>query len=259
MALFTDADIVTLDDLLRFEATLVQVASSHAINVETKIHVAIDSIGQRLMLWLLNVGASDPQTINRRVIGLSTIVVTAPLKRWLCLESLSRFFAEAYDLQLNTRFQAKWTEYQSASGDASQMCFMAGLGIVYNALPKPAMPLVSVQDGSIGIESMFIRTAWADNHGNESALSRVNAVLSNTPSTVVVGMAEGALKAPPSAAGWNVYASTTAAGFTRQNVDPIPIGATWQLPDSGLIDGPEPKDGQQPSYYVALSREIQRG
>ena len=37
MALFTDADIVTLEDLLPFEGSLVQVASAHGINVDTKI------------------------------------------------------------------------------------------------------------------------------------------------------------------------------------------------------------------------------
>ena len=40
MALFTDSGVVTLDDLLQFEAPLVQVASSHGINVETKYGTA---------------------------------------------------------------------------------------------------------------------------------------------------------------------------------------------------------------------------
>jgi hypothetical protein len=38
MALFTDAEIITLDDLLPFETSLVQVASSHGINVDPRSH-----------------------------------------------------------------------------------------------------------------------------------------------------------------------------------------------------------------------------
>ena len=126
MALFTDADFVGLNDLLQYEKSLVQIASSHGINVDTKISLASSVISDKLMLWLLGVGASDPQWLNRRVLGLSTVVVTPPLRRWLCFESLSRFFAEAYNVQLNTRFQGKWTEYQQEARNASDLTQMAG-------------------------------------------------------------------------------------------------------------------------------------
>ena len=148
MALFTDAAVVTLDDLLQFETSLVQIASSHGINVETKIRLARDAISDKLLLWLLRAGASDPQYLNRRFLGLSTIVVTPSLQRWLCFESLSRVFAEAYNVQLNTRFQGKWTEYQQEASQAAKLAFMSGLGIVYNPLPKPAMPLVRYKTGA---------------------------------------------------------------------------------------------------------------
>src|SRR5205085_7987640 len=160
MALFTDASVLTLADLLEFETSLVQVASSHAINVDTKINLATDAISDALLLWLLRAGASDPQFLNRRLLGLSTVVVTPVLQRWLCFESLSRFFAEAYNVQLNTRFQGKWNEYRAEANQASDLVFMSGLGIVYNPLPKPAMPLISVQAGSAPALAMFIQAVW---------------------------------------------------------------------------------------------------
>ena len=61
MALFTDPGVVTLQDLLSFEASLGQVASTHGIDVDSKIALAMDAIDERLMLWLLNAGAADPQ------------------------------------------------------------------------------------------------------------------------------------------------------------------------------------------------------
>ncbi|HEY7306510.1 MAG TPA: hypothetical protein VH601_20460 [Bryobacteraceae bacterium] len=259
MALFTDAGIVTLDDLLQFEASLVQIASSHGINVETKVNLAVDAIGDKLLLWLLEVGASDPQFLNRRLLGLSTVVVTSSLHRWLCFDSLSRFFAEAYNVQLNTRFQAKWTEYQNEADQASQMYFMSGVGIVYKPLPRPALPLVSVQDGNSPAQAMFVQTAWVGAAGHESALSPVNGLILNQDSTIVVSMAEGVTGAPTAAAGWNVYASSSENDLTRQNFAPLPIGATWQLPSTGLSEGPNAIGGQTPEFYIRLSRQIRRG
>lgn len=259
MALFTDAGIVTLDDLLQFESSLVEVSSTHSIDVTTKIELATNAVADKLMLWLLTVCASDPQWLNRRVLGLSTVVVTPALQKWLCFESLSRFFAEAYNVQLNTRFQGKWIEYQQASSDAADMVFALGIGIVYDPLPKPGMPFVSIADGTILPQALFIQTAWVDRFGNESALSPVNGLILQGPSSVSVAMNDGPVVAPVAAIGWNIYANAMASNLTRQNSIPLPINAAWQLPAAGLMSGLAPLDGQAPNFYVILSRQIQRG
>lgn len=259
MALFTDADVITLDDLLQFENSLVQVSSTHNIDVTTKINLAISAVGDRLMLWLLQVRASDPQWPNRRLLGLSTVVVTPTLQRWLCFESLSRFFAEAYNVQLNTRFQGKWTEYKQAAGDAADTVFMSGIGIVYNPLPRPGMPFASVTSGTLLPQALFIQSAWVDKFGNESALSPVNGLILEEPSSVSVAMGQTPVVAPPTAIGWNVYASATASDLTRQNSTPLALDTTWQLPAAGVTTGAQPINGQEPNYYIILSRQIQRG
>ena len=259
MALFTDADIASLDDLLQFEAGLVQVASSHGINVDTKIALATNAISDRLLLWLLSVGASDPQWLNRRIIGLSTVVVTPTLQRWLCFDSLSRFFAEAYNVQLNTRFQGKWTEYQTAAQNAAEMVFMSGLGVVYKPLPKPDIPSVAIEAAAVGPPALFVQTSWVDSHGNEGALSPVNGVILDGASTIVVAMSGGTLDAPSAAVGWNVYVGTDDTDITRQNNTPLVIGASWDLPVTGLVEGIQPGNGQQPDFYIQLSRQILRG
>lgn len=259
MALFTDADIIALNDLLQFESSLVQVASSHGIDVDTKINLSLSMASDKLMLWLINAGASDPQWLNRRLLGLSTVVVTPTLHRWLCLDSLSRFFAEAYNVQLNTRFEGKWTEYQQIASDASDLTFMSGIGIVYNPLPKPGMPLITPGTGNARAQAIFVQTAWVDVQGNESALSPVNGVVLDGASNLTVAMPAGSVLAPSGAAGWNVYASTAEDDLTRQNIAPLTAGGTWQLPSSGLMNGPVPLNGQQPNYYITLSRPVQRG
>lgn len=259
MALFTDSGVITLDDLLQYETSLVEVASSHGINVDTKVQLATSAVGDKLMGWLLKISASDPQWLNRRRLGLSTVVVTSTLQRWLCFDSLSRFFAEAYNVQLNTRFQGKWTEYQQQASEAADAFFISGMGLVYQPLPRPALPLVAIQAGSVPAQAMFVQTAWVDARGNEGSLSPVNGVILDGASTIAVAMAEGAVSAPTPAVGWNVYASTTDAGLTRQNSAALSIGSTWQLPLSGLMAGPAPINGQLPDYYVPLFRQIQRG
>ncbi len=260
MALFTDPNIVTLDDLLQFESSLIQVSTTHGIDVETKITLAVNSIGDRLMLWLLNSGGSDPQFLQRRTLGLKTVVVIPTLYRWICFDSLSRFFAEAYNVQLNTRFQGKWTEYQQEAQNAADMVFMSGIGIVYNPLPRPPIPTLIVGAGAITAQSIFVQTTWVDSKGNESAPSGVTGELLPAFSSVTIPPPISGLVQPPSGAvGWNIYGSSTDAGFGLQNSTPIPLDSSWQLSSAGVVAGAAPSGGQQPNFYIALTRRIQRG
>lgn len=259
MALFTDPDVVTLDDLLQFESSLVQISTTHSIDVETKITLAINGISDRLMLWLLNSGASDPQFLQRRSLGLTSVVVTPALYRWICFDSLSRFFAEAYNVQLNTRFQGKWTEYQQEAQDAADMVFMSGIGIVYKPLPEPPMPTLILGAGTTAAQSVFVQTTWVDSSGNESATSPVNGQLLSDFSSVTVTPLTPSTQPPTTAAGWNIYASSTNDNFGLQNAAPIPLTSAWQLPSAGMVSGAPPSGGQQPNFYIALTRRILRG
>ncbi len=259
MALFTDTAAITIDDLLSFEGSLVQVVSSHQISVDIKISLALDAISDKLMIWLLNVGASDPQSLSRQSLGLSTVVVTPALKRWICLESLSRIFAEAYNSQLNTRYQGKWKAYEQQAANAANLFSVGAVGIVYNPLPRPAMPLISVQSGNLPAQAIFVQTCWVDADGNESALSPENATVLAANSNIAVAMAEGALGAPAAAVGWNVYEGGQSDALTKQNAQVLAIGSTWELPASGFQIGSTGSGGQIPSFYITLSKQIRRG
>ncbi len=259
MALFTDVQLITPQDLLPYESSLLQIASTQSINLDQKIALAKHAVGEKLMLFLQDAGVSDPQWLSRLVIGLSTVVVTPPLKRWLCYESLARVFAEAYDLQLNTRFKAKFTEYQLEVRHASDQALHAGLGIVYKPLPKPKMPQVAVQAGIAPAEPLYVQVSWLDSQGNESALSPVNGVVANSQSSISVQTAEGALQSPPAALGWNVYVGSNEDVITLQNENPLSIGSTWSLPASGIANGRSGGDGQVPDFIVPISRQIRRG
>lgn len=259
MALFTDREVITLDDLLQFESSLVQVSTTHGIDVETKITLAMNAIGDKLMLWLLSSGASDPQFLQRRALGLSTVVVTPALYRWMCFDSLSRFFAEAYNVQLNTRFEGKWTEYQREAQDAAGVVFMSGLGVVYQPLPEPALPVLQVSEGDVLAESIFVQTTWVDAKGNESAPGPIGGQLLGNFSGLSVRPAAQTLILPRAATGWNVYASRSNGNLLLQNAMPLTLAANWELPNTGLVGGAAPSGGQQPDFYIALTRRILRG
>jgi hypothetical protein len=259
MALFTDPDVVALDDLLAFESSLLQVSTTHGIDVETKIALATSGIGDKVMLWLLNSGASDPQYLYRRTFSLSTVVVTPTLYRWICFDSLSRVFAEAYNVQLNTRFQGKWTEYKQESQVAADMVFMSGIGIVYDPLPKPAMASLQTTPGNNMPESIFVQTTWVDCKGNESAASPITGELLIPFSGLLVGPVSQGAKVPSSAVAWNVYANVANGKLQLQNANPIPLGSAWQMPNEGLVNGRVAPSGQIPDLYVALTRRVQRG
>lgn len=259
MALFTDATVITLDDLLPYEATLAEIASPQGINVETKIRLASSAMEDRLMFWLLDAGISDPQFAMRRQIGLSTVVVTSPMRRWLSFESLSRFYAEAYNTQLNPRFQGKWTEYQQESEKARDVVVRDGIGIVYHPLPAPSAPQVTVGAGALPAQSLFVQTAWVDANGAESGMSAVNGLLLNDSSGVTVAMTETGSQIPATATGWNVYLSSSQTGPALQNSSPLALGSNWSLPVSGVVMGPAPTGGQAPDFYVPVGNRIRRG
>lgn len=259
MALFTDSDVVTLDDLLLFEGALVQVSSTHGIDITAKIKLAVDGIGDQILLFLLRAGHSDPQWFCRATLGLTTVVITPCIYRWICIESLSRIFAEAYNVQLNTRFQGKWDEYKKQSEACSEIVFASGVGVVFGPLPRPALPAYSTSAGTITAQPLFVQTAWTNALGEESALSPVNGLILNGSSQIQISMGGQRSSIPSAAIGWNVYISETQGGFTRQNLTPHPIGQVWQMPETGTILGPYPTGGQIPARLVSSNRRWPRG
>jgi hypothetical protein len=259
MALLTDAEIVTLEDIQPYETNVVSVLTTYGIDADNKIQLATEAVSEQLLLHLLKSGLSDPQHAARRLLGVSSVVLTGPLQRWLCLETLAEIYNEAYNVQLNDRFKGKWQQYREQTATARQFVWQYGVGVVFKPLPKPQAPLAAVQTGSLQNSELLIQVAWTDIDGNEGALSPVAAILIPDQSSIAVSTIEGVSGAPPSAVGWNVYVAQVGADPTRQNNAPIPIGSVWVAPDIGLIAGPAPRDGQEPDYYVFDQRRLPRG
>jgi hypothetical protein len=259
MALFTDPEVITLDDLLPFENSLVEVSSTHGIDVEAKIAMALSTVGDRLMLRLLRAGAADPQNAQRRSLGLSTVVLTPVLSRWLCFEALTRIYAEAYNVQLNTRFQGKWTEYKQQAAEAADLVFSCGIGMVAIPLARPAKPIFENPNASLPEQAVYIQATWVGARNEESAPSPINACILNGSQGLSVAMDLSQSPIPATAIGWNLYASNSQATISKQNNSPIAVKNTWTLPSSGLTNGTRPSGGQQAATFITFIDRLQRG
>jgi hypothetical protein len=259
MALYTDSDAITMDDLLQFESSLVQVSTSHGIDIQTKIKITTDSIGDKLLLGLQRAGRYNPAFTAFNSIGLDSVVITPALHRWLCFDALSRVFAEAYNVQLNTRFHGKLTEYQTEAQQAASLVFAGGLSIVTKPLPRPSMPSLLVGQGTITAPAVFVQATWVDSQGRESAPSPINAAVLNGFASVSVSIMPTPGQIPAAAVGWNLYAALTQGALTLQSTTPLATSASWQMPAQGLIGGVGPKGGQAPDAIVSLASRILRG
>jgi hypothetical protein len=258
MALFTDSDVVTLDDLLKFESSLIQVSSTHGIDVEIKIRLAVDEIGDKILLSMLQAGAPGQWT-GTRELGLSNVVVDSPLYRWICFNSLARVYAEAYNVQLNTRFQGKWTEYQQQASQASSLVMASGIGVVQSPLPKPGLPTVTISQGAIATPAIFVQVSWTGNEKQESAPSPIAGAVLSGAASVEIALSEMGDDIPPNASGWNVYAGTEQENLTLQTEAPLTLGQSWEMPTSGIITGRKARIGQTADLNINFSKRIQRG
>ena len=88
MALLTDGSPNTVETLKAFESSIADVAAIELIDVDIKMGLAIEEISESLMVYLIQLGTQDPQYLSRRRLGMSTVVITAPLRRWRRLCSI---------------------------------------------------------------------------------------------------------------------------------------------------------------------------
>src|SRR5690349_11350295 len=142
MSLFTDSSLIDISDLEAYESTLSKIASTHNINIESKTAITLAAIGDRLLARLVRAGTANSPWLNPTTTGLfnivsmppqsawrftlNNVVVTPTLERWICYELLSQIFSEAYNVQLNDRFKAKWAEYSERSKDTEQSFYDLG-------------------------------------------------------------------------------------------------------------------------------------
>ena len=253
--LLTDGSPNDDESLQVYESAILQVSDTEMIPLKAKLNLALEEISEDVLAVLLNQGASDPHASTRRTIGASDVVVTRQMKRWHAVHTLEVFYRDAFNNQLNNRYQAKATEYRDLSVNARDKTYQFGIGLALTPIPIAQVPLFSFVAGLIPETIYYAQVAWVSANGEvgePSCLTTYDSPAGSLP--VIAGVN------PPSVAtGFNVYMGLSPTTVTLQNSTPVAVGSSFTLPASGLVAGSCPGCGQAPDQYLTGATMLIRG
>ncbi|MEZ5365149.1 MAG: hypothetical protein R2748_23185 [Bryobacterales bacterium] len=265
MALFTDGDVSTPNDLVGYEADIQEVGSAAGIDLAVKLELAHEEVGAQLDASsrrpgnVYQSGSGGWQTTSGEAAlaryDVSQIVVTPPLKLWVTFQALTLFFRDAHTRRANDKYLAKWREYGEMAKWARELLLQTGIGLAANPIPRPRVPEIDSVGSTLGPLSMFVRMTWLDAEGRESAGSAEKAVKTLSAKALRVTP-----KAPPAGVtNWNVYVGQSRGEALKQNADPLPLGSAWVMTETGIEPGAQIGDGQPADMYLTAPRYLQRG
>lgn len=239
-----------------YESAILTVSNIEMIPLEAKLRLALGEISEDVLDVLLDHGSpADPMAITRRKVGVSDVVVTPQMRRWHAVHTLEVFYRDAFNNQLNSRYQAKFAEYRELSEDARDKTYQYGIGLALSPIPRAQPPTFSYVAGLLPETIYYVRVSWVSAKGQEGDPSEATTFDSPAGSLPVVTP----VNPPAVATGFNVYVGTTAETVTLQTAAPIPAGQSFTLPPAGLVAGTTPGCGQVPDIYVTGGTLLRRG
>jgi hypothetical protein len=242
MALLTDGSISTIEELLGYESAILEVAKTEGIDLTTKLKLAEEELAVDLQAFLAR--QNDTRTLQQ-------IVVTEPLHKWHTFRTLSVTYRDAYNRQVNDRYEGKWRQYDALTTWASGALYEVGVGMVGSPVVRADRPQTGATAGLQGAAVYFVRVTWLSTTGAEGAPSELAAVTTAANNALTVK----AVNPPAGVLGWNLYAGYTGTDLTLQNSSPLTAGATWTEPSGGLSSsGRAVGNGQEPDNYLKLTK-----
>jgi hypothetical protein len=252
--LLTDGFPNDTESLRVYESGVLDVANMESIDLVVKLRLALDEVSEDILDILLS-HSTEPMAMLRRTKGVSDVVVSAQMTRWHAVHTLEVFYRDAFNNQLNDRYQVKALEYQELSRAARQHTVRFGIGLVNNPIPRAGLPQVTFTIGSPPPASYYIQVSWVSGTGQEGAPSILTAVDGGANQVPVIE----AVNPPAGATGFNVYAGLTPTGLALQNSSPVPVGGSFTLNETGPVSGNAPGSGQVPDSYVTGGSSFTRG
>lgn len=255
MALFTDFTVTTIDELMGYESSLLEVARTERIDLSIKLTLARQEIGIELTAFLVERSGAEWQGILWPRLELGNIVVTEPLHKWHIFHTLALVYRDAYNSQLNDRYMGKWKEYERRAQWASGKLFRIGVGTVGDPVPQAEKPALSSATGTLPGATYYVRASWLNASGQEGQPSELAVLNTATNTLLVVEM----VNPPGNARRWNVFAGLSPSEVSLQHDVPLALGQTWTEPASGLRRGRAAGNGQAPESYLRASGAFFRG
>ena len=239
-----------------YESTILQVSNTEMIPLRDKLRLALEEITEDVLDVLLDHGSpADPHATTRRMIGVSDVVVTPQMRRWHALHTLEVFYRDAFNNQLNSRYQAKFEEYRELSKEARDKTYDFGIGIALTPIPRACPPTFSFVAGLIPDTIYYAQVSWLSAIGQEGDPSEETTYDSPAGSLPVVTP----VNPPAVATAFNVYMGLSAETVTLQSATPVPVGGSFTLASTGLVTGRRPGMGQSPDVYVTGGSILMRG
>ncbi len=254
MALFTDGPPSHIEFMTGLDSQLMSVASSEGIDVKRKLVLAYEEIGLDLNALLKRTEMAERPVWAIMRPKLNDVVVTTALKLWHAYRTLELVYADAYNSQLNDRYQGKSEQFQKMANSYRERLIDAGAGMASRPVARALTPVLTAAPGSLPDNIYYVTAAWV-NRTNEEGASAIPAAIATSSSSF------SALPGPvpANATGWNVYVGTDPDSVTLQNSSPLDVGVAWVQPVWISATGRKPGFGQEPNYLQALPRTIQRG
>jgi hypothetical protein len=256
--LLTDCNPNTPEDLRVYESAILDVANLEQIDLGGKLNLARWEIAEDVLEVLLDHTRYTYLQANvRRQIGVSDVVVTYPMKRWHALHTLEVVYRDAFNNQLDDRYQAKFNEYYELAKDARTSTMKYGIGLVATPLSQAPAPVVSsAAQAELLAAAYFVQITWVSAVGQEGVRSPAISIDSEAGKAPVVSAPAGA---PVGATGFNVYMGLLPNTISLQNSVPVTLGQSFTLPETGLAQGRVPGNGQSPDLYIVGGPMLRRG
>jgi hypothetical protein len=255
MALLNDGPISAAADLQRYENTILNVASAEGIDLGAKIILAQQDLANEVLLFLFRRESLRDFSLGfRRSRGVTDVVVTDPMRQWHIHKTLALVYRDAYNNQLNDRYQGKWTEYEQLAKASTQTCFQIGVGLVADPVPKAAPPVLSSVAGTAAGGMFYVAVTWVNGASHEGAPSDFAQLGTSNGQQLTV-----TISVPPqNVTSWNVYVGTSPSMLNLQNQGPLGTSSGWTM-TSGIHPGTPLPAGQQPTWFIVDHRAIERG
>jgi hypothetical protein len=255
MALFSDGPISDAADIQRYENAILNVATAEGIDLGAKLRLAQQDLANEVLLFLFRRSSFRDYSLSvRRLQGLRDVVVTEPMRQWHVHRTLALIYRDAYNNQLNDRYQGKWAEYEQLAKASAQTYFQIGVGLVADPVPKAAAPTLSTVAGSAAGGMFYVAVTWVNAAGQEGVPSNFVELGTSNGQQLLVSVGT----APQNVTNWNAYVGTSPTMLSLQNQSPLGANSSWTM-TSGPKAGVSLPEGQQPTWFVVDHRVIERG
>ena len=255
MALLSDGNPNDDQALQAYESGILDVAAIEKIDLEIKLGLSTEEISDDVLNILLDhTRTADPQSNIRRMVGVSDVVVTPPMKRWQALRTLEIVYRDAFNNQLNDRYGPKVAEYHELSRQARDSTIKLGIGLVLAPIPQAQIPTLSTTAGAGAAATYYVEVSWVSALGQEGSPSEVTALTTAAGTVLVVQP----VNPPAVATGFNVYIGMSADTLALQTATAVPVGQSFTL-TGGLAAGRAPGNGQMADVYVIGGSTLRRG